>query len=457
MKQLFTSLLCAVSLYVGAAPFMFNRTFQLPDELYGLPPSVMEMQMCQARSASKPTVVMKRMVANSYYLNGSITDSNRYFYSHGRGSANKGPDSYYTFYSMTGYNQVNNLPCDTLVNWHDYGSGFNLNAVYRYEYNVQNKVIFTELKDDYIWLQYKGYYNSGGMLERIDILDTFGATALTVKSSMYVIYDGQGKRIEDSTYSVINSMQTGRRTYTYDSNNNLIDFSSYRYVNSQWELSLRNTFTYDGQNRQITQVTSADYGNGFMNQQKDSFSYTGNNTDPSFHETFSWNDNTNQWEDYEILVYTFGNNSYYDGYTIYKYNNGWDTVEQDVYVYEGNDLFVRSNGYKYIGGGQFSTTPYDQSNLYFEEYYPASVLNNLSAKTKMNIFPNPAGEMLHVRADKDIAFVKIVASNGVVVADLAAAQHTATIDVSQLVQGVYTVVLTDKGGDILGSDRFVKQ
>lgn len=456
MKKLIIALISCLTLHAYSAPlYKKQQAFLRPN--MEIPFSVLDMQMEKSRSAQKSTGVMRRMIANSYYHSGSIVDSNRYYYSNGRGSANTTPESYYSYYTLTSNNQENTLPCDSFMKWRDGGGGLEWIATNRYEYNTQNNVTAAAYESPDVAFKNTGQYNSNGQLKRINTIDSFGGTQFSVKSTMYVIYDNRGRRILDSTYSLVASANTGRREYKYDNNDNLLEFTASYFSVGQWTIFNRMTYTYDMQNRMITQITEYDQGSGITPTQKDSFSYTGNNIAPTTRQAYMWDNNIPGWVDYEIMDYTFGSNGKYDGYTIYRYNNGWDTIEHDIYVYDSNDLLVRANGYLYMGNGQFNTTPYDQSTLYFEDYYPASVLNNIDATTEIQLYPNPSTDIINIKTSSTADKIKIVSLNGIVVREHNATGQQTSIDITQLPPGNYIAVATAKNGNATGYARFIKQ
>lgn len=423
---------------------------------YAVPFSVMQQQL--SRAVHKPTATMYRLKATAYTANSAAVDSHRYSYSGGRGSANALPNSYFNTYSLTGNNQTQDIMFDTCFDWYDYGSGLEEGMTTTHSYNAQNKVTQTNYISTYGSSRYNGIYNTAGQLIRTEQLDTFGGTQLIVKRSIYMTYGTSGNRESDSAFSNSTNMPGYKRTYTYDSNNNLLVFTAYQYSNNQWRMSLRQTSTYDNNNRQLTQYTEGDYGSGFMMQSRDSFAYTGTAVHPIYHSTDEWDDNNSVWNPTEILSYTLNSNQLPDTYIIYRYdNNQWDTVERDVYTYDGNNLMVRSNGYLYTGNGQFNTTPYDVTNLYYEEYYPASVLTTQEGKPQVMVYPNPANNKIQVNVKDGISKVAVVGIDGRVLHTHAVKQAgVQTVDISTLPAGNYAVVLSGSDG-ITSSAMFTKQ
>lgn len=455
MKQtlLFMLLLTGLSSYAAPLNRKNNNSMILQTESMRLP--VLQQQI--ARAAHKPTAVQRRLIASNYLANGAEVDSNRYYYSNGRGSSHSTPGTYFISYGLTSYRQEQYIQCDSAINWHNNGGGLDYSGTTTYAYNAQNKVTMIDSRSPYFAIQYAGTYNSSGKLSVITILDTFGGTAMIPKSNMHVVYDGQGKRVLDSTVNISTGVQTGKRTYTYDSNDNLQEFSSYRFVSGAWQLSFRDVFTYDSQDRVITETSEGDYGNGFMMQQKDSFAYTGTAVQPVYHLTSIWDDNNSIWDPYEALVYTLNTQSLPDTYIMYRHiTTQWDTIERDVYTYDTHGLMVRSNGYLYTGNGQFNTTPYDQTNLYYEEYYPAGVHEMATEKRAISIYPNPATGRIELQLP-ETSEITITGINGQTLhREQGIPAGNKQINIENLPAGNYIVNIIDKEG-AKQYGQFVKQ
>lgn len=454
MKRILLLMLSIAALQVTAEPIKRKPVHTRPAE-HKIPSDVMQQQY--ARSSAKTTAAMKRMIANSYSANGMKADSNHYYYSSGRGSVNGLPESYFSTYTMTSYKQNVDIEFDSAINWHDYGTGFDRSATTIQVYNSQGKVITVDNISNYIRLKYDGLYDNNGTLTRITISDTFGGSGLIPKSYMYIIYDGQGRRIMDSTMDAIKNIQIGRRTYTYDSNNDLVEFASYSYKNNMWNLSYRDKFTYDNQRRKITEYCEGDYGNGFMMQQRDSFGYTGTAVAPTYHSIDLWDDNNALWDPYEILTYTLNGNNLPDTYIIYRHITAWDTIERDVYTYDGNGLLLKSNGYLYTGNGQFSNTPYDQSNLYYEEYYPQGITGYHKQEQLLVVYPNPTQSILTLEHSNTTTSITIVDITGRLVYEQATTGQRTQMNVYSLPQGDYIISAWDANSNQMQQSKFTRQ
>lgn len=418
----------------------------------------MAWQKQNARTAAKGTATMRRLVATTYAANGVLIDTNAHIYSGGRGSVHTVlAESYYDTYSMPGIPPEKTIFCDTSIGWYDNGALL-WDGTSVYTYDAANNTTKHYYSSPYFMLQHEGAYNSSNKLVQVTTSDTFGGTALLAKTRMYIIYDGNGRRVQDSTVSIASGTQVGRRLYTYDANGNMVQYDSYSLMGgSILQLFFRATYTYDANGRVLTESTAYDFGNGLNNSAFDSFAYSGNAIHPVHHRTASWVDTLQAWDDYEILEYTLDAQGRPDTYIIYRHINQWDTIERDVYQYDTHGLLVKSNGYLYMGNGQYSSTPYDQSTLYYEDYDPASVAN-ISDGKQFVLAPNPAHNNINFGVEQGFMSMQVTNTMGqVVMREEGIYSGSKTIDISELPAGSYVMTLHNPADNRVVHAKFVKQ
>ena len=187
----------------------------------------MAWQKQNTRMSAKGTATMRRIVATTYEANGVLIDTNAHIYSNGRGSTHSVmPESYYDNYSMVARDYGKAIQCDTSIGWYDNGSLL-WDGTSVYAYDAANNTTKHLYMSPYFMLQHEGTYNSSNKLVTITTSDTFGGTALLAKTRMYILYDGNGRRVQDSTVTIATGIQTGRREYTYDANGNMVKYESY--------------------------------------------------------------------------------------------------------------------------------------------------------------------------------------------------------------------------------------
>lgn len=419
----------------------------------------MAWQKQNTRTAAKGTATMRRLVATTYAANGVLIDTNSHIYSNGRGSThNVMPESYYDNYSMVARDYGKTILCDTSIGWYDNGSLL-WDGTSVYAYDAANNTTKHLYISPYFMLQHEGAYNSSNKLVQITTSDTFGGTALVAKTRMYIMYDGNGRRVQDSTVTIATGVQTGRRVYTYDANGNMVKYESYSLMGgTSLQLFYQALYTYDTLGRVLTEKDAYDFGNGLTNNGLDSFAYTGNNLHPVHHRTASWVDTLQAWDDYEILEYSLNAQGQPDTYIIYRHINQWDTIERDVYQYDTHGLMVKTNGYLYVGNGQYSSTPYDQNTLYYEEYDPASVSGVMKNGRQFALVPNPAHNTISFDIQEGFTSMQVINAMGqVVMKEEGINTGNTTVDISELPTGNYLMTLYNPVDNTMMHAKFVKQ
>ncbi|HEY9177592.1 MAG TPA: T9SS type A sorting domain-containing protein [Flavipsychrobacter sp.] len=455
MKQVLLTMMMAGVTLSHAAPL--NKKKAYVHEEHKLAHEI-AWQKQNARMAAKGTATMRRLVATTYTANGVLIDTNAHIYSGGRGSTHTVfPESYYDRYSMTG-TEPKAILCDTSIGWSDNG-GLLWDGTSVYTYDAANNTTKHYYSSPYFMLQHEGVYNSSNKLVQVTTSDTFGGTALLAKTRMYIIYDGNGRRIQDSTVMIATGTQTGRRVYYYDTAGNMEKFESYSLQGgSTLQLFYRTIYRYDNLGRVLTESNAYDPGNGLTNNRYDSFAYIGNAMHPVHHRTATWDANLQAWDDYEILEYTLNAQQEPDTYIIYRHINQWDTIERDVYYYDTHGLIVKSNGFLYMGNGQYSSIPYDQNVLYYEEYDPATVTAIGAGSRQFVIAPNPAHSSISFKVAPGFTSMQVMNTMGqIVVREEGLYSGSKTIDLSELPAGNYVITLHNPVDNAMVHAKFVKQ
>ncbi|MBS1773759.1 MAG: T9SS type A sorting domain-containing protein [Bacteroidetes bacterium] len=420
--------------------------------------NVILQKQAQTTAHNKTTGTLKRLVANSYTNNGVLTDTNHYYYSAGRGSTHTDVTSYYDEFYITAINPVHNILCDSSTNSHLYSGQWYQTASRAYTYDANNNILQLISHSYSTYSLHTPTYNANNKFETISMADS-AAVPKVPTARMHIFYDGQNRRIMDSSYYVKTNKPYAKRVFTYDANGNQLQFNSYEYSTGTWQLTYRNTNTYDGSNRLITSVAELDFGQGmgleFIN--KDSFAYTGAAMNPYYHIDYSWDATNTVWEPNEILLNHYNTASLLDTYYIVRYTTQWDTIERDVHTYDSNNLLIYSNGYNYLGNGSFSTTPYDQTVQYYEDYFPASV-NTTTTLAGIVIYPNPAKEQLNISIQNNNPYnISIVNMAGQLQYTISGCtENTQRINTSGLARGSYIIQITDNAGKPLAQKQFIK-
>ena len=107
-----------------------------------------------------------------------------------------------------------------------------------------------------------------------------------------------------------------------------------------------------------------------------------------------------------------------------------------VVVSDANGCFTSSGDYTINGGGGGGGTG----------------VSNTAEATSVRVFPNPATSALNIEAPVTVN-VSIVSPDGKVVLEQ---KQATTIDVSQLADGMYIIMVYDENNSLLKTDKFVK-
>jgi hypothetical protein len=87
----------------------------------------------------------------------------------------------------------------------------------------------------------------------------------------------------------------------------------------------------------------------------------------------------------------------------------------------------------------------------------ASIVN--TGKVKMNLFPNPANQLLNINISgyNENKIIEIFDLNGNLVITEQIMQNNAALRINRLASGLYLIKVTAKDGTVLSQDKFVKE
>jgi hypothetical protein len=106
-----------------------------------------------------------------------------------------------------------------------------------------------------------------------------------------------------------------------------------------------------------------------------------------------------------------------------------------VVVSDANGCFVASAPYTISGGGGTGTG-----------------VSNSPSITAVKVFPNPASSSLQIEAPVAVN-VTVISPDGKMVMEQ---KQVTSIDISQLADGLYIIMIYDETGMLLSTDKFVK-
>lgn len=410
-----------------------------------------------AEPAGKTTATQKRLLATSYMANGTLEDSNRHYYSQGRGSVKNTAFDYF-YPTPTGTQQI---ASDTSINWHDNPqNGFQRTESRHYTYDANNRVT----KLEYLYSNYnnetEAEYNTAGQLIKTRALDTIGGTPMQPKSERAYFYDGQGRYLGDSTYSLVTNQPMAKTVQNYDAAGNLVSYDSYSWQNNTWEIYFRTVYTYDANNRMVDRYSQYSFmGGGLANNTRDTFAYNGTSTTAYYTGYYFWSTAGANWYPVESFIYQFKSGSLIDTYYVREWSSPgmWDTLERDVYYYDIDDNLLQSKAYQYQGGGVFDAVNYDVQTLYYEDYFPAGI-KETEQQNSMVLYPNPVKDKLYIKTKEHTeSNISILNTLGKKVLGTSINTARSTIDMGQLPPGSYMIIVTDRKGYPVYSGQIIKQ
>lgn len=417
---------------------------------------ILAEQLSMANVANKGTGALKRIKGHNYVENGVLEDTTYYVYSGDRGSTHPVFSSYYGYYMPATLGSRQYIQCDTMHSMADYSGQGNLyENYYSYTYDSKGNVIYCVTGYSSFGYAYDVSYNSGNQPIMLTNIDISGSTPVPT-GKMYIFYNSNGQRQMDSSYNLQTNMPSSKREYVFDGAGNHTGYFYYVYKNNQWELSLKTIYTYDNNSRVVTSVTDYDGGSGITPSNKDSFGYTGTANQYTHYSTYKWDIADNEWVPEEMQTYVLNTAGMIDTYYINEWDgSSWDTTEMDIYTYK-DGLMVRTNGYNYTGGGVFSSTPYDQMDYYFEEYYTSGI--DVAGKTDMEVvlYPNPAVDRLFVEGRLENYSISVLNGAGQVIYTERNLNGNKEIPTGAYPQGTYWVNIKDAEGRIY-TEEFIKQ
>ncbi len=409
---------------------------------------------------NKTTAALKRLIAYGYIANGVAVDSERYYYSGGRGS-DIARNAFSDDYRPNSYADYQAIKSDKTIKWSASGGTMMQTRVKNYTYDAQNRVI-TMRDSAATSYKYNVYYKANGLRDSVKMdYNNLGPTAKT-----FFYYNGASVLMADSVSSLLTFTPVSKNTYVLDASNNVIEY--YGYANEVgiplipvWNISYHYVYTYDAKNRNTTTTAQAyNFTTKILEYTtRDSFVYNGNDTVVAAKYESEWNKTTSSWQFKKLTTYTYNTAGYVASYMLHDWVlSKWDTLENDIYTYDSNNLLLRINGYKYTGSGNFSTTPYDQTTLHYEDYFPASVgKTNIAANISLS--PNPAINTLSVNTGSyKTASYTITDMQGRLVSKQENINTgTYSINTSKLSPGNYILNVYDEQNSIVAQKQFIKQ
>ncbi|MBN8671291.1 MAG: T9SS type A sorting domain-containing protein [Chitinophagales bacterium] len=408
---------------------------------------------------AQPTL-KKRVIATSYSINGGISDSNHYYYSMGRGSANTTKESYFDNYSClsTGPQDIRS---DSSISWTSGSSSLLRNETRIYKYNSDGTLIDMVLKNTSYATSSRSerYYNSSKQLVGQNYTDTMNGTEIA-NDFRYYFYNTSGKLTVDSQYSQKNNFPVSVIKYSYNIKNYLTKEESYVFIFTGWILDNTSFHSYDAQDRKT--LYRSDFGTinaSKIYESKDSFSYAGTYKFPATKHHYTWDTLTSSWKNDYYHIYHYNSKDLIDTTYLYKYSTQWDTTEMNVNTYDTAGLLLYSKSYQYnTATGTYRANNYDELKIYYEDYDPSLSISNTAITHNITVTPNPSKGIISVNTNTTtFSHVSITDMQGRIVYNKAIPETNNTVINTQLVAGTYILTIHNKQQTKINSTQLVIQ
>ncbi|RYZ53133.1 MAG: T9SS type A sorting domain-containing protein [Sphingobacteriales bacterium] len=416
--------------------------------------------------AGKTTLTKKRLVAYSYAVGGDVKDTSLYIYSADRGSSHPHLYSYIDQYIPQnaarpegGYlHNTQYIQSDTTYRW---SAGQTTPLVMTnkrvYEYNAQEKVT-TMLDSNTSWYFVKNDYDYdvNGRLSSFLGYDTTGGTALVPKVRTYIIYNGAGQRIMDSTVNLSSNLPVSMTEYAYHAGGDLYTRTLYARVGGNWNYVFQHQFLYDN-HRIISFVTKYEYLGDLVDSWKDSFSYSGSNTQFSEYRSYLWDEPAGIWHPFSMEIDRINPQGLVDTYYLYQWNGtSMDTVEKDYIVYDGDGLALYTHGFEYAGNGSYNSLPYDKQTFYYETYTVTGI-DAPATGPAIAVYPNPATDHISYSGEAGATLdIRLTSTTGQLLMRQRSDSGNGVISLRSLSPGIYYISFQDLQSGKTYTQRIVR-
>jgi len=219
---------------------------------------------------------------------------------------------------------------------------------------------------------------------------------------------------------------SGRNTYSYDSNNYLIEILFEGWgLELEWENSKRSSYSYDENKNLITELKELwDFELGWINSERFTYTYDDNsNLITEFWEIWE-----SEWQNTERFTYTYDDNNNLIKYLHDKWENQEWIGDNDGFSFE--DFY---GNYYYFNGYNIE--------IYWGK--PTSVKSESNDNFTFTAFPNPCNNMLNISHIPPVAKIELYNTMGYKVYDVERVTgNTQNIDCSNFENGVYFLIIT---------------
>ena len=390
-------------------------------------------------------VISKKLVAHSYYENGSKLDSNHYYYSGARASVHNSLESYADSYFPDGINNQN-IFSDSSVRWDNLLSWRPTEITRKaYTYDATGKLTrMTVTRSDV--MHYDMTYDAQNRLETMTWSSALGGPVIP-RHKHYYEYNLQNKLVKDSAYELVANNPLYSIYYNYDVNGNKIEQKGYSMNAGIWSEYYKHELLYDGFNRLLRIIRfNTPSGGPIEPTSLDTFGYTGNiSSEYTYMANYSRDPFNTYWVGINRYVRHLDFNNRIDQYDIHQWNGiSWDTLERGVCVYDNEGLLQYINGYQYVAGSAFAPNPNAKHNYYYEDIFPLKTNDLSKEKNKLILYPNPTSDKLFIETIEEASDYLLINMTGQIV-QRGSVKSNKYISVKQLPTGYYMMSVLVNG------------
>ena len=342
-------------------------------------------------------------------------------------------------------------------------------------YNAsKNLVTFRDIFTDSVTNANMSYINRFNSANNIDSGYWFKLAAGAADSAFkqFFVYNTSGKLSGDSVYEYHLGVwhMVAKSKYTYDASENLVQID---YFANDTDTSFTQPLfekeqyinTYDTSNRLLTVLNNTYNNTTLAGNVKDTFAYTGAHTYHTSWREYQYDPINGYWAPMFNMSKTINAAGFPDTVNIDGFDsimNAWVPQTLDVYHYNSFNLPDTMREYDY-NFTSFPSSPSYTTLYYYQTYINTVATQNVPAvPERVSIYPNPATNTITIvqpdlPKNTMISVSLINVSGQMVCREKIPGQNEIQLSVSDLVPGVYWVVIQDDGGNVLHRQIIVKQ
>ncbi len=274
-----------------------------------------------------------------------------------------------------------------------------------------------------------------------------------------------GNRLYSDQYQTWNSATStfspsAQKTYFYSVGGNLIQEigQTYSSVTSTYSYSYKFDYTYTTGNQLASTTYSVWSGAAWVPSYMYNYTYdASNNRTTTLYQTY--NTVSAAWDNVTLNNYS----SFVSSNPQMEIDQVWDTTGggfwknnvQQTYAYNSFNQLTNTVAESWNVAGFWEHANGDRAANYYYETYTSTAVNNVTANGEVNIFPNPAQNVVNFKLNWNEAqafTVSIFDMNGSVVRQWSVpstASYTASIPVQNFATGNYVVKINGTNGQIV--------